>query len=103
MLLGLEPARVRESDRVEVNLANAGWQLPFNPSQLVGEGIQQLASSWRNRRDGQLGQRANELRKRLAVGAGSVPRLPVKPEDGVPTATSGEVAGEHEEPVRKLL
>ena len=88
---------------MEAGLANAGWQFPFDPLQLIGEGVYGLVSVWRNRCDGQFGQRADELRKGLAVFAGSLPQLPVKPENGVPTATGGEVAGGHEEPVRKLL
>ena len=103
MLLDWKRARVRESDGVELSLANAGGHVPFDPSQLVGEGVQQLASLWRNRRDGHIGQRAMKTRQRLALVAGLGLRLPVKPEDGVPATSGIQVSRKHEESIGRRL
>ena len=88
---------------MEASFAYAVRQVPLNPPQLLGELSKcGITIGWQ-RRDGQLGQRGYEPGERRAFINQSPLRPPVKPEERIPAAIGGEVAGEHEAPVGRLL
>ena len=69
----------------------------------VGERGQGRPAVGRQPCDGELRQRRDEPRERLAARDGPLFGPSVQPEDRVPAAVVGEVPGEHEEAVRERL
>ena len=60
MPFGVEAGPARESDRMEVSLANAVRQVPFNSPQLLGEILDSFTAFVRQALYGQPGQRGDE-------------------------------------------
>ena len=88
---------------MEASLANAVRQVPLNPPQLLGERRECGTTGGRQLSDGQLGQRGYKPGERRVFSYSSPLRPPVEPEERIPTAIGGQVAGEHEAPVGRLL
>jgi len=103
VLLDWKATRVPKSDRMETHLADAVWQLPFDPPHLLGKLGQDRVTAWRQRRHGQPAQRANKSnQRRITVVDPSRPPA-IEPEDRVPAAIGGEVSREHQQPICGLL
>ena len=103
MLLDREGPRSRQPNGVEPGLADARRQVPLNVSQLLGEaGEGPVTLGWQ-RRDCQTGERSDELSERCVARAGLFSSLSVEPENRVPAAVCGQIPGEYEEPVGRLV
>ena len=88
---------------MEASLAYAVRQIPLNTPQLLCELSKCGMTIGGQRRDGQLGQRGYKPGERRAFINQPPLRPPVEPEERIPTAIGGEVAGEYEATVGGIL